>query len=74
MELNELIRSEDGATALYMALTELNKRYEEAEKVSGKVPESNYKTGYADALSHAIEVINNRITMVNAPYEDNDEN
>jgi len=68
IEMKKLHNITDGANALYLAFAELVNRYKESE--SALKQNNDFEAGRAEAYFEALEILNNRISVMNAPYEE----
>ena len=73
IEMEPIIKESSGYEALKLAFYELHERYVEAEQELRESPDDKFKSGRSLAFFEILEVINNRIAIVNSPYGDDDE-
>ena len=69
-KMEELVNGDTAAMALQLIYRELEERYTEAQKDFEENPEDDFNSGRSMAYIEIIDIINNRVAIVNAPYGD----
>jgi hypothetical protein len=73
IKMEKLLEEAEGAKALYMVWQAVWDGYADAGIETEKNPDDMFEAGREEAFWEVLEIINNRIAIVNAPYGPDEE-